>query len=1129
MKSIFKRALSFLIAFAFVLGALPAILLTSAAENEEVTVENGSYSLSINKTHFEVGEPILVSAVGVSNSDWLGIYLPSGETSILWDYVRTHGNGVTFDFHEATQSNAQWSDYFSLPEGRYIIRLQKNGSSNFGDYTACQVTITVGDPPLVEGDASLMSIEKSVFEVGEEIHVTATGTNKNWVGLYAVTNVGKEFNDIWFDAVKSSGTPYPLLGSKTLPAGEYVLGWFTDYNDNVAETWIMFTVVEELEDEPEIGGGEESDPVDPPMGGEDPDPTDPPTGGEGGGTEGGDNTEGGGDDNTDTPTDIFSGKVGDILGEQGVISLEKFTFKYGEPIMVTANASGASGTNDWVGIYSSLDQFTSTKWEWATGTTFDIRTAQGNGSSDFAPGVYYIRYVQDSNEVSKTVTVAYIEVIDEVYVEPDDGGNGGNGGEGGEDDATDAYFEIEKTQFIVGEPIMVTAYGSGKDWVGLFKNGSYINSAWYYVTTEKGGPGSGATYDVTKGVPLAAGTYTLALIANDSSSLKDAYQTVEIIITEKVVSAPVSATYILSNNTDGFAKGTLTVNVPNDAIGASSIYAYWAKDGVKMNGYTPVRILASSDTVSYEFTDSAIIPEGATHLLVYTYDIKTGGISEGYVSVELPQGADFAPEKAPNKSMFVISDIHITTSLTDRNANHFKKMIRECIDINPNGAPILVAGDIANSGLKEEYENVYTLYNTVLEENSKTSAQYPIYIAAGNHDFYPSDYTATREQFLSYAYLPDGTNPESLNYDCYINGIHCIFLGTDRKDGNSVYLSDETLTWLDGVLALDDGKTPTIVMLHQPMYDTVSGSLPGENWHGVTGEDRLRSVLAKYDHVMMFNGHTHWEMNSVGNIYEGTDELPIKIFNCASVAYLWTSYNAQDSGENLEGSQGYQLDFYDTNVTVRGRDFVNSTWISMAQYSIDYECASGHSRNVLKVKYANGYDKSGNLVRACSVCDDELIESECLPIITPLGYSVKENTGTGYGICAGFAINHEAKSYFESVNGVTVELGVAMFNPEFLQGDSFFVNGLISSDKAKLQVKMVDDGYSKVSVYLTGIGEDHYDLDLILCAYLSVVKTDGETKTVLSTGFVQSKTNDPVESFTRTDGEMHSVSYNSLK
>ena len=68
-----------------------------------------------------------------------------------------------------------------------------------------------------------------------------------------------------------------------------------------------------------------------------------------------------------------------------------------------------------------------------------------------------------------------------------------------------------------------------------------------------------------------------------------------------------------------------------------------------------------------------------------------------------------------------------------------------------------------------------------------------------------------------------------------------------------------------------------------------------------------------------------------------------------------------------------------------------------------------------------------------------------------------------------------------------------------------------------------------MSVYLTGIGEDHYDLDLILCAYLSVVKTDGETKTVLSTGFVQSKTNDPVESFTRTDGEMHSVSYNSLK
>lgn len=1115
MKSTLKRVLSFLIAFAFVLGALPAILLTSAAENEEVTIENGSYSLSINKTHFEVGEPILVSATGVSTNDWLGIYLPAAEASILWDYVRTHGSGVTFDFREATQSNSQMSDYFTLPEGRYIIRLQKNGSSNFGSDTACQVTITVGNPPLVEGNSSLMSIEKGVYEVGEEIYVTATGENKNWVGLYAVNGVGKEYDNIWFDAVNSSGTPYPLLGTKTLPAGEYVLGWYTDYGDNIGEAWIMFTVVEELE-EPDIGGGEE------------PDPTDPP---EGGGDEGGGSTEGG-DDNTDTPTDIFSGKVGDLLGDQSVMSLEKFTFKYGEPILVTAYSTGASGTNDWIGIYSSLDQFNSTKWEWATGKTVDIRNAQGNGSSDFKPGVYYIRYVQDSNSVSdSTVAVAYIEVIDEVYVEPDIGG-----GEevdptdpptGGEE--ADSYFEIEKTQFVTGEPIMVTAYGKDKDWIGLFKNGAYINSAWYYITTDQGGPGSGATADVTKGTALAAGKYTLAIVANGSASLNDAYQTVEIVITDKVVSAPVSATYILSNDTDGHAKGTLTVKVPNDAIGASSVYAYWARDGVKMNGYTPVRILASSDTVSYEFSDSAIIPEGATHILVYIQDIGTGGISEGYVSIELPQGASFVPEKSPNKSMFIISDIHITTSLTDRNANHFKKMLQECIDLNPNGAPILVSGDIANNGLQAEYENVYTLYNSVLEENSRASSEYPIYIAAGNHDFYPSDYEATREQFLSYAFLPDGTNPESISYDCYIEGIHCIFLGTDRKDGNSVYLSDETIAWLDGVLALDDGKTPTIVMLHQPMYDTVSGSLPGENWHGVTGEERLRAVLAKYDHVMMFNGHTHWEMNSARNIYEGTEELPIKIFNCASVAYLWTSYNASSGGENLEGSQGYQVDFYDKNVTVRGRDFVNSAWISMAQYSIEFECASGHSRDALRVKYANGYDKTGHLVSVCGVCDDEKIDGECLPIVTALGYSVKENKGTGYGICAGFAINHEAKAYFEDINGVILEVGVAMFNPEFLQGDSFFVNGIISSEKARLQVKMVDDGYSTVSIYLTGIDEDHYDLDLILCAYLSVVKQDGEEKTVLSTGFVQSKADNPVESFVRTDGEMHSISYNSIK
>lgn len=82
MKSTLKRVLSFLIAFAFVLGALPAILLTSAAENEEVTIENGSYSLSINKTHFEVGEEKTVLSTG---------FVQSKADNPVESFVRTDG------------------------------------------------------------------------------------------------------------------------------------------------------------------------------------------------------------------------------------------------------------------------------------------------------------------------------------------------------------------------------------------------------------------------------------------------------------------------------------------------------------------------------------------------------------------------------------------------------------------------------------------------------------------------------------------------------------------------------------------------------------------------------------------------------------------------------------------------------------------------------------------------------------------------------------------------------------------------------------------------------------------------------------------------------------------------------
>ena len=102
----------------------------------------------------------------------------------------------------------------------------------------------------------------------------------------------------------------------------------------------------------------------------------------------------------------------------------------------------------------------------------------------------------------------------------------------------------------------------------------------------------------------------------------------------------------------------------------------------------------------------------------------------------------------------------------------------------------------------------------------------------------------------------------------------------------------------------------------------------------------------------MFNGHSHWTMDSERNGYirEGYPS----IFNTAATAYLWTSYNII-TGENLDGSQGYYIEIYDDMIMIRGRDFANGKWIPAAQY-----CLTGYNGLVPGSSETPERNESGN-------------------------------------------------------------------------------------------------------------------------------------------------------------------------
>ena len=185
MKNACKKSICFILVLIMMLGIIPLATITAFAENteneatqennaneetvdrtqERVTITNGDYSLSINKTSFEVGEPILVSGTGTDSNTWIGLYsaegVAAGDSTILWRYVRNAGQGVEFDLvstYDAKEDKEFEMPNGTLPEGEYIVRLFGDSSSNPNSVKAL-VHIRVGNPTDVVGEQDILSKE----------------------------------------------------------------------------------------------------------------------------------------------------------------------------------------------------------------------------------------------------------------------------------------------------------------------------------------------------------------------------------------------------------------------------------------------------------------------------------------------------------------------------------------------------------------------------------------------------------------------------------------------------------------------------------------------------------------------------------------------------------------------------------------------------------------------------------------------------------------------------------------------------------------------------------------------------------------------------------------------------------
>ncbi|GIP40694.1 hypothetical protein J31TS4_39740 [Paenibacillus sp. J31TS4] len=290
-----------------------------------------------------------------------------------------------------------------------------------------------------------------------------------------------------------------------------------------------------------------------------------------------------------------------------------------------------------------------------------------------------------------------------------------------------------------------------------------------------------------------------------------------------------------------------------------------------------------------------------------------------------------SPEAGPELAFPVLSDVHVQ-EWDKGSIRKFKNALNDLHAINPNADALVINGDLTG-GMPRDYKR----YADILENTPHP----PVYHAIGNHEFYkawlnadggwagesfPNGETeqASINRFLAL------NNQSKVYYDQWIKDYHFLFLGSeqyrqsDPNNAEDAYLSDEQLRWLEAKLQeKQDPSKPIFVFLHQPLPNTVAGSID----RGIVQHEQLKAILKKYPQVVFFSGHSHWQLEIPGSFVKDG-------FSMVNTSSVNEPFNENNEPVEVDISQGLYVEVFEDRVVIRGRSFDQRNWIPYSEYVI---------------------------------------------------------------------------------------------------------------------------------------------------------------------------------------------------
>ncbi len=429
----------------------------------------------------------------------------------------------------------------------------------------------------------------------------------------------------------------------------------------------------------------------------------------------------------------------------------------------------------------------------------------------------------------------------------------------------------------------------------------------------------------------------------------------------------ITISYSFNNIIEGSAAGKIFVTT--DKPGYFSIG--WG-DGEG----NPLTVTTGEKTIAYSELSSFAIIEGAGGSYVENVN-AFAAIPVGAKTIIITDSADnvlealalpedkLLEEEAPEYTFGVVSDVHFNYFFnSDKTIDYAEGAFDNALNFYKSAGVKLVtaAGDYSLYAEEESYKEFY-------EAVAKSGLL--VLACGGNHELYASLDVMFGENGYWRTYMNTGVYDGTVEgvLDIADNGIDFTYQIPGVEDAVFVSLSQwywdghtasqkklvepEQLEWLEEQFELHKDKT-VYFLFHTYLSDDDGENVDGQgdlknpggysyngHYNTYTSDEKVfRWLLTKYDNVVWYNGHSHYEFsmqmfNENLNIfdYEGTTGTMIhvpSVTNPRTVGVNSTSYSSLYG----EASQGVLQFVYDDYDIVNGIDFMGEEILSYACYIV---------------------------------------------------------------------------------------------------------------------------------------------------------------------------------------------------